>query len=76
MYLTSFNPDLAQHFDVGREVLCYRNREEAVEVIRWCLAHPDEADAIARAARDRCVREHRWLHRYEAMLRVLGVLRA
>lgn len=74
VYVTSFNPDLAQHFDVGREVLCYRNREEAVEVIRWSLAHPDEADAIARAARDRCVREHRWLHRYEAMLWVLGVM--
>jgi hypothetical protein len=74
VYLTSFNPDLAQHFDVGREIVCYRNREEALELIRHLVTHRDEADAIARAGRARCVREHRWLHRYEAMLRVLGVL--
>lgn len=73
-YLTSFNPDLAQHFEVGREIVCYRNREEALELIRHLLTNRDEAAAIAAAARARCVREHRWLHRYESMLRVLGVL--
>jgi spore maturation protein CgeB len=74
MYLTSFNPDLAQHFDIGNEIVCYRNRDEMVELIRYYLARRDEAEAIARRARERCLREHRWLHRYETMLRVLGVL--
>jgi Glycosyl transferases group 1 len=74
MYLTSFNPDLAQHFVIGEEIVCYRNRDEMLELIRWYLAHPDEADAIAARARARSLREHRWLHRYEKMLRILGVL--
>lgn len=74
MYLTSFNPDLAQHFVVGEEIVCYRNRDEMLELIRWYLAHPDEADAIAARARSRSLREHRWLHRYGKMLRILGVL--
>lgn len=73
-YLTSFNPDLALHFEVGREIACYRNRDEALELARHLLTHRDEARAMATAARDRCVREHRWLHRYESMLRVLGVM--
>jgi len=75
VYLTSFNPDLAQHFEVGREIACYRNRDEALELARHLLTHRDEAEAMSLAARARCEREHRWLHRYEAMLRVLGVLR-
>lgn len=74
MYLTSFNPDLALHFHVGTEIVCYRGRDEMLELIRYYLARPDEANAIACAARERSLREHRWLHRYETMLRVLGVL--
>lgn len=74
VYITSFNPDLAQHFEIGKEIVCYSNREEMVELIRYYLKRPDEARAIAARARARCVREHRWLHRYQHMLALLGVL--
>lgn len=76
VYLPSFNPDLARHFEVGREIAFYRNRDEALELARHFLTHRDEAEAMSRAARARCGREQRWLHRYEAMLRVLRVMRA
>lgn len=74
VYLTSFNPDLAQHFVVGEEILCYRNRDEMLELIRHYLARPDEAAEIAARARVRSLAEHRWLHRYESMLGILGIL--
>lgn len=74
VYLTSFNPDLALHFVIGQEILCYRNRDEMLEMIRYYLAHPDEAREIARCGRERCLREHRWLHRYCHLLQVLGIL--
>jgi spore maturation protein CgeB len=74
VYLTTFNPDLAQHFVIGEEILCYRNRDEMVELIRYYLDRPDEAAAIAARARARALREHRWLHRYQTMLEILGVL--
>ena len=74
VYLTSFNPDLAQHFVAGSEILCYRNRDEMLELIRYYLRHRDEAAEIARRARERSLAEHRWLHRFEKLLRILGVL--
>jgi hypothetical protein len=74
VYLTSFNADLAQHFAVGREILCYGNRDEMVELIRYALAHRDETAAMAARARERALREHRWLHRFEKVCRILGVL--
>lgn len=73
MYLTSFNPDLALHYNIGGEIVCYRNREEMLELIRYYLAHPDEADQIAKRGRARCLAEHRWLHRYRNVLNVLGI---
>jgi glycosyl transferase family 1 len=75
VYLTSFNPDLAQHFVVGEEILCYGNREEMLELIRRCLREPEYARAIALRARERSLREHRWFHRYVKSLQLLGVVR-
>ena len=74
VYLTSFNPDLAQHFTVGEEILCYRNRDEMLELCRYYLKHPEEAQEIARRGRERCLREHRWLHRYQKALRIVRIL--
>lgn len=73
VYLTSFNPDLAQHFVIGEEILCYRNRDEMLELIRYYLGHPEEARDIAKRGRERCLKEHRWLHRYQKALETLGV---
>jgi hypothetical protein len=73
-YITSFNPDLARHFVIGEEILCYSGRDELVELVRECLREPERARALAMRARARCLREHRWLHRYEHVLRVLGIL--
>ncbi len=76
VYLTSFNSDLSQSFTVGEEILCYSSRDEMLELIRYYLAHPEEARAIAARGRERCLREHRWLHRYQKILTVLGILSA
>jgi len=73
-YLTTFNADLAQHFVVGKEILCYQSRNELLELIRYHLKHPDESRIIAQRGRERCLREHRWLHRYLRLCGVLGIL--
>jgi hypothetical protein len=74
VYLTSFNADLAQHFIIGSEILCYHSLDELLELVRYYLARPDEANAIAFKGRERCVKEHRWIHRYKKMLSILGIL--
>lgn len=68
VYLTSFNPELADHFDIGREILCYSSFTEAEEVLRWILADSERADQIRRCARERCLRMHTWEHRISALL--------
>jgi hypothetical protein len=73
VYVTSFNPDLARHFTVGLEIICYRTREELVELVRYYLAHPDEARLTAARGRERCLAEHRWLHRYLKITELLGI---
>jgi len=74
VYLTSFNSDLAQHFVIGREILCYNSRDEMLELIRYYSSRPDEAREIACRGRVRCLADHRWLHRYLYICGVLGIL--
>ncbi len=73
VYLTTYNPDLANAFDIGKEILCYRNRDEAVEMAMYYMARPKECRSIARRARERCLKEHRWSHRFIEICNILGI---
>lgn len=74
VYLTTFNADLAQHFHIGQEILCWHSYDELLELIRYYLPRPDLCRTMARRARARCLTEHRWLHRYQQICRILGLL--
>jgi hypothetical protein len=73
VYLTAYNPDLAKSFHVGKEILCYRNLDEAIEMIREYSANPDACRAIAQAGRQRSLAEHTWQHRYLTICEILGI---
>lgn len=74
LYLTTYNPDLARHFEIGSEIICYRNRQELIELIRYYLRRPNEAREVSRRGRERCLAQHRWLHRYLTICSHLGVV--
>lgn len=75
-YLTTFNPDLAEHFHVGNEILCYRNIDEMIELARLLVNDDQRREQLAANAYHRAMREHRWLHRFRDVLGLLGVLKS
>jgi len=74
VYITSFNPDLATHFEIGKEIVCYGSRDELIELVRHYLKNGEEGRSISARARTRCLQEHRWLHRYIKICQVLGII--
>jgi spore maturation protein CgeB len=62
-YLSSF-------FDVGTEIVGYRNADDLIDKIRYYLAHDDERLRIARNGYRRVMRDHRMPER----MREAGVL--
>jgi glycosyl transferase family 1 len=70
-YLTQHNDDIARAFDVGREVLTFRDAGEAAALARRCARHPDEARAIGGAARRRVHDEHSWAARLRELAAAL-----
>ena len=71
-YLTTYNWELMFHWELGKEILCYRSFEELVEMIAYYRRRPDECWKIARAAHRRAAAEHTWEHRFRRVFRELG----
>jgi hypothetical protein len=77
-YLTGWQEELALHYEVGREIVCYRSAAELVDLARHYLAHDAERERIRRAGHERALRDHTWQRRFETLfadLRARGVLR-
>lgn len=73
-YLTTFNPDLADFFQIGKEILCYQSPDEMVELAHRLVRDEAFREEIAESAYQRSMREHRWMHRFETILRIIGLL--
>jgi hypothetical protein len=73
-YLTSYNPELAEYFDIGKEISCFSSLDECVEVAQDLLADQTRRQDIAQRGRERCLGAHTWVRRLERVLEVLGLL--
>lgn len=71
-YVTGWLEELAEHYEIGREIVCYRSHAELVDLCRHYLAHPEERERIRRAGHERARRCHTWRHRFERLFADLG----
>ena len=71
-YLATFNWELGLHFEIGREILCYRSLEELVELFSFYRRRPEACFKIAQAGYERCLRDHTWEQRFRDLFRSLG----
>ena len=66
--LTDWRDQTESLFEPGKEIICYREPEEAPDLVRYFLAHPEERRRIVQAARTRVLAEHTWTHRVQRIL--------
>ena len=58
LLITDYKDNLAELFEIGKEVVVYRDAAECVALIRYYQAHPEEAEVIARAGQERTLRDY------------------
>ncbi len=71
-YVTGHLDEIARHYEIGKEIVTYRSREELVERCRYYLARPEERERIRRAGYERARRDHTWTRRFEGLLAELS----
>lgn len=64
-------PGLAEHFEVGREIVAYASPAQFHELAEYYLSHPSERAAIAEQGRSRVLRDHTYEKRLEVILKTL-----
>jgi spore maturation protein CgeB len=67
LYLTEHQPELAEYFTPGAEVLTYTDRDDLLAKARFYLAHAEAAERVRRAGYERARREHTWQHRFNEL---------
>jgi glycosyltransferase involved in cell wall biosynthesis len=60
-------------FEPGRELLVVSNADEAADAYRELLEDPARAEELGRAARERALDEHTYLHRARQLLELIGI---
>lgn len=65
--LTDWRPQMEQLFE-AHEMACYHEPDEAPELARHYLAHPEQRRRLTAAARRRVLACHTWKHRLQVLL--------
>jgi spore maturation protein CgeB len=72
-YMVEYMEELEAFFEIGKEIVCYKDREDLADKIDYYLSHPREREAIRWAGHRRCRRDHTWQKRFEAAFREMGL---
>jgi spore maturation protein CgeB len=68
LLITDWKPNLREIFEPGKEVVAYRTPEECADQIQYYLEHDEDRESIARAGRERTLREHTYYRRVKELL--------
>ncbi len=59
-------------FEPGKEVFVVQSSDEAIDIYKYLLMHDDERLAVGRAARERVLKEHTFVHRARQLTEIVG----
>ncbi len=68
LLLTDRAYGIEECYDVGRELICYDNEDELVELVDYFCDSPSQKAEIAARGQERAYREHTYDHRLQALL--------
>lgn len=74
LYLTQDNTELKLVYNVGNEIVTYKNYDDCLKKIRWLLDNPDKANGIRQAGLLKALKEHTWDKRFTQIFYMSGLL--
>lgn len=69
--LTDYVPSIDRYFDIGKDIACYSNVEEAALQSLYYLNNAEERETIRRSGHRKAYENHGYIHRMDAVLRAL-----
>ncbi|MEQ8972136.1 MAG: glycosyltransferase [Coleofasciculus sp. C1-SOL-03] len=72
-YLTGHTDEIAEFYELGKEIDTYRSPEELVDKTKFYLTHSAEAEKLREAGYRRALRDHSWKRRFEQLFQEIGL---
>ena len=72
-YMVEYMEELEEFFVIGKEIVCYRDKADLADKIKYYLTHEEEREIIRRAGYQRAVNDHSWHKRFETAFRKMGL---
>lgn len=69
LLITEEVPDLLKHFKDGVHLRTFKTIDEAIDIAKYYLAHPDERNAIAEAGYNEFLDKHTYMHRTKEIMK-------
>jgi len=69
--LVDENPYLAELYEIGKEIICYKDENDLKEKVRYYLAHPEERKEIAKRGQQRAYRDHTYENRLKEIFSII-----
>jgi spore maturation protein CgeB len=73
LYLTEDQPELAEYFEPGTELLTYTNQDDLLDKARYYLSHQEQSERIRHAGVNRARADNTWQHRFRELFAALGL---
>lgn len=73
-YMVEYMEELEEFFKIGDEIVCYTDKEDLVNKIKYYLMHDEEREKISQAGHKRCLQDHTWHKRFEMAFREMKVM--
>jgi spore maturation protein CgeB len=72
-YIVEHMEELGEFFDIGKEIVCYTDKGDLADKIKYYLGHDDERERIRKAGHERCLRDHSWHKRFQMAFKEMGL---
>lgn len=73
-YLTEYSDEIAQMYEIGKEIETFRSIPELVDKIKYYLENPNEAESIRKAGRQRALRDYTWVKSLEKVFNEMDLV--
>ena len=74
MLLCEYVEGIEDYFEIDKEIVCFKTKDELKEKIEYYLEHEDEREAIATAGYERTLEDHLWKNRFKKIFKEIGTL--
>ena len=72
LLITDYKDNLHELFEIGKELVAYRNVKELVDLIKYYAKHDKERETIAQAGRQRTLSKHTYALRMKELQQIIA----